>query len=134
MKFVDEAPISVEAGKGGNGALSFRKEKFIAKGGPDGGDGGGGGSVWLRADTNLATLLDYRYRAAWRAERGVHGKGKKMTGATAPDLELPVPPGTEARDAETGALIGEVLREGDRLLLARGGRGGRGNARFAAQN
>lgn len=131
MSFVDRVVVEVAAGDGGDGSTSFARFKYQPKGGPDGGDGGNGGSVWLRADENLATLLDYRYRATWRAERGVHGKGKKMTGATAPELELPVPPGTIARDAETGELLGEVLASGDRALLARGGRGGRGNARFA---
>ncbi|HRP08182.1 MAG TPA: GTPase ObgE, partial [Gemmatimonadales bacterium] len=130
MSFVDRVVVEVSAGDGGDGATSFARFKYQPKGGPDGGDGGNGGSVWLRADGNLATLLDYRYRASWRAERGVHGKGKKMTGATAPDLELPVPPGTIARDSETGELLGEVLASGDRVMLARGGRGGRGNARF----
>ena len=131
MSFVDRVVVDVTAGDGGSGTASFARFKYQPKGGPDGGDGGNGGSVWIRANENLATLLDYRYRTAWKADRGVHGKGKKMTGATADDLELPVPPGTEARDAETGALLGEVLRHGDRVLLARGGRGGRGNHHFA---
>lgn len=131
MSFVDRVEVEIWAGRGGDGACSFARFKFQPKGGPDGGDGGHGGSVWLEADGNLSTLLDYRYRAAWRAQRGVHGKGKNQTGATADDLVLPVPPGTEARDASTGAVIGEVLTNGDRLLLARGGKGGRGNARFA---
>ncbi|HEU4647842.1 MAG TPA: GTPase ObgE [Gemmatimonadales bacterium] len=129
--FVDRAVVRVVAGTGGSGASSFARFKYRPKGGPDGGDGGRGGSVWVRADPNLTTLLDYRYRNAWRAERGVHGKGKTQTGASAPDIELPVPPGTEIHDAATGALLGEVLRPGDRLLVAKGGRGGRGNARFA---
>lgn len=131
MSFVDRVVLEVHGGRGGDGASSFARFKYQPKGGPDGGDGGHGGSVWLRADNNLSTLLDYRYQAVWRADRGVHGKGKKMTGATADDVYLPVPPGTEAHDAETGAMIGEVVRDGDVLLLARGGRGGRGNARFA---
>src|SRR5207302_374217 len=101
------------------------------KGGPDGGDGGAGGSVFVRADSNLATLLDYRYRTQWKAERGQHGKGKNMTGKSGADLYLPVPPGTEVRDAATGEVIGEALASGDTLLAAKGGRGGRGNARFA---
>jgi GTP-binding protein len=131
VSFVDRVVVEVSAGRGGDGASSFARFKYQPKGGPDGGDGGHGGSVWLRADENLATLLDYRYRASWRADRGGHGKGKNQTGASADDLELPVPAGTTAIDAETGAPIGEVLAHGDRLLLARGGRGGRGNARFA---
>jgi len=118
-------------GAGGAGASSFRREKFVPKGGPDGGDGGAGGTVFVRADPNLATLLDYRYRTEWKAERGQHGKGKNMTGKSGADLYLPVPPGTEVRDAATSQLIGEVLSAGDTLLVAPGGRGGRGNARFA---
>ncbi len=129
--FIDRAVVHVVAGPGGAGASSFRREKFVPKGGPDGGDGGSGGSVYVRADSNLATLLDYRYRIHWKAERGQHGKGKNMTGKSGIDLYLPVPPGTEVRDADTGDLIGEVLVAGDGLLVARGGRGGRGNARFA---
>jgi GTP-binding protein len=119
------------AGAGGAGASSFRREKFVPKGGPDGGNGGSGGSVYVRADTNLATLLDYRYRTHWRAERGQHGKGKDMTGRSGDDLYLPVPAGTVLRDAVTGELVGEVVENGDTLLVARGGKGGRGNARFA---
>ncbi len=129
--FIDRAVVHVLAGAGGAGASSFRREKFVPKGGPDGGEGGSGGSVYVRADTNLATLLDYRYRTHWRAERGQHGKGKNMTGRSGVDLYLPVPAGTVLRDATTGALIGEVVQSGDTLLVARGGRGGRGNARFA---
>ena len=129
--FIDRAVVQVAAGTGGSGASSFRREKFVPKGGPDGGDGGAGGSVYVRADSNLATLLDYRYRTRWKAERGQHGKGKNMTGKSGADLVLPVPAGTEVHDAESTALLGEVLRAGDTILVARGGRGGRGNARFA---
>src|SRR5437667_4087084 len=129
--FIDRAPVHVLGGAGGAGASSFRREKFVPKGGPDGGDGGPGGSVYVRADPNLATLLDYRYRTHWKAQRGQHGKGKNMTGKTGQDLYLPVPPGTEIHDADVGALLGEVLRRGDTLLVAQGGRGGRGNARCA---
>src|SRR5213080_1816757 len=129
--FIDRAVVHVVAGAGGAGASSFRREKFVPKGGPDGGDGGAGGSVFVRADSNLATLLDYRYRTQWKAERGQHGKGKNMTGKSGADLYLPVPPGTEVRDAATGEVIGEALASGDTLLVAKGGRGGRGNARFA---
>src|SRR5256712_7737603 len=129
--FIDRAVVHVVGGAGGAGASSFRREKCVPKGGPDGGDGGQGGSVYVRADPNLRTLLDYRYRVHWKAERGQHGKGKNMTGKSGSDLSLPVPPGTEVRDAGTGDLIGEVFGAGDRLLVARGGRGGRGNARFA---
>ncbi len=129
--FIDRAAVHVIGGAGGAGAASFRREKFVPKGGPDGGDGGTGGSVYVRADPNLATLLDYRYRTQWKAERGQHGKGKNMTGKSGADLYLPVPPGTSVRDATTGELLGELLHPGDVLLVAKGGRGGRGNARFA---
>ncbi len=129
--FIDRAVVHVVAGAGGAGASSFRREKFVPKGGPDGGDGGSGGSVLVRADANLATLLDYRYHTLWKAERGIHGKGKQMTGKSGADLVLPVPPGTEIHDAESGAVLGEMLHVGDTLLVAKGGRGGRGNARFA---
>src|SRR5258708_39816020 len=128
--FIDRAVVHVVGGAGGAGASSFRREKFVPKGGPDGGDGGAGGTVFVRADPNLATLLDYRYRTEWKAERGQHGKGKDMTGKSGADLYLPVPPGTEVRDAGTSQLIGEALAAGDTLLWAPGGRGGRGNARF----
>ena len=129
--FIDRAVVRVSAGTGGSGACSFARFKYKPKGGPDGGDGGHGGSVYVRADANLATLLDYRYRTAWKAERAEHGRGKTQTGASSADIFLPVPPGTVVRDAATGDLIGEVLLAGDTLLVARGGRGGRGNARFA---
>jgi GTPase len=129
--FIDRAVVRVTAGTGGSGACSFARFKYKPKGGPDGGDGGRGGSVFVRGDANLATLLDYRYRTAWKADRGEHGKGKTQTGASSDDVYLPVPPGTIVRDADTGQVLGEVLREDDTLLVARGGRGGRGNARFA---
>jgi GTP-binding protein len=129
--FIDRAVVRVAAGTGGSGASSFARFKYKPKGGPDGGDGGQGGSVYVRADANLATLLDYRYRTVWKAERAEHGRGKTQTGASSPDVFLPVPPGTVVREADSGQLIGEVLRPGDTLLVARGGRGGRGNARFA---
>src|SRR5256886_4566321 len=129
--FIDRAVVHVIGGAGGAGASSFRREKFVPKGGPDGGDGGQGGSVYVRADPNLRTLLDYRYRTQWKAERGQHGKGKNMTGKSGADLSLPVPPGTEVRDADTRALVGEALATGDAILVAKGGRGGRGNAAFA---
>ncbi|HET8650545.1 MAG TPA: GTPase ObgE, partial [Gemmatimonadales bacterium] len=129
--FIDRAVVQVIAGTGGSGACSFARFKYKPKAGPDGGDGGRGGSIYLRADGNLSTLLDYRYRTIWKAERGQHGKGKSMTGASADDITLPVPPGTEVRDADTGEFLGELIEPGDTLLVARGGRGGRGNARFA---
>jgi GTP-binding protein len=131
LMFIDRAVVRVAAGTGGSGASSFARFKYKPKGGPDGGDGGHGGSVYVRGDPNLATLLDYRYRTVWKAERGEHGKGKTQTGASSPDVFLPVPPGTVVRDHDTGQLLGEVLRAGDTIRVARGGRGGRGNARFA---
>jgi GTPase len=129
--FIDRAVVHVIAGTGGSGASSFRREKFVPKGGPDGGDGGHGGSVYVKADPNLATLLDYRYHTKWKAERGEHGKGKNMTGKSAEDVYLPVPPGTELRDADTGELLGELVEPGQTLLVAKGGHGGRGNQHFA---
>ncbi|MEO7986693.1 MAG: GTPase ObgE [Gemmatimonadales bacterium] len=129
--FIDRAVVRVVGGTGGSGASSFARFKYKPKGGPDGGDGGDGGSVYVRADANLSTLLDYRYRTEWKAERAVHGKGKTKTGASTDDLYLPVPPGSVISDAESGERLGEVLQPGDTVLVARGGRGGRGNARFA---
>jgi GTPase len=128
---IDRAVVRVVGGTGGSGASSFARFKYNPKGGPDGGDGGHGGSIYVQADPNLATLLDYRYRTLWKADRGEHGKGKTKTGASSNDVYLPIPPGTVVRDATTGQLIGEVMEPGDTLLVARGGRGGRGNARFA---
>src|SRR5712664_3377943 len=129
--FIDRAVVQVAAGTGGSGASSFRGEKFVPKGGPDGGDGGSGGSVFVKVDPNLSTLLDYRYHTHWRAERGQHGKGKNMSGKSADDVYLPVPPGTEVRDAETGEVLGEMIKPEQVLLVAKGGRGGRGNQHFA---
>ncbi len=130
MSFVDRVVVEVKGGRGGDGASSFARFKFRPKAGPDGGDGGAGGSVFVRAESNLATLLDYRYHNAWRAGNGVLGKGKNMTGATAPDIVLPVPPGTVVQDEESGQLLGELMKVGDQVLVAKGGRGGRGNSRF----
>src|SRR2546429_1638103 len=129
--FIDRVVIQVSAGTGGSGASSFRREKFVPKGGPDGGDGGSGGSVFVRVDRNLSTLLDYRYHTHWRAERGQHGKGKNMSGKSADDVYLPVPPGTEVRDADTGEVLGEMIQPDQVLLVAKDGRGGRGNQHFA---
>ncbi|HWC72998.1 MAG TPA: GTPase ObgE [Gemmatimonadales bacterium] len=129
--FIDRAVVEVVAGTGGSGASSFRREKFVPKGGPDGGDGGKGGSVYIKADPNLTTLLDYRYHTRWVAERGQHGKGKNMTGRSADDIYLPVPPGTEVRDGSTGEILGELIHPDQTLLVAKGGRGGRGNQHFA---
>ena len=130
MKFVDEATIRVEAGAGGNGALSFRREKFIPRGGPDGGDGGDGGSVYLIGQEGLNTLADFRHTRVFRAEKGAKGGGANCTGKSGKDLYIPVPLGTRVMDAEAEELIGEITRHGDTLLVAHGGKGGLGNTRF----
>ncbi|HEX7239057.1 MAG TPA: GTPase ObgE [Longimicrobiaceae bacterium] len=129
--FLDHAVIQISAGKGGEGASSFRRESFIPFGGPDGGDGGKGGDVVFRADPQLNTLLDYRYRTQYKAEPGQKGQGSNRTGRSGEDLVLGVPPGTVVRDRETGEVLGELIEPGDAVVAARGGRGGRGNARFA---
>ena len=129
--FIDRVIVRVSAGPGGSGISSFRREKFAPLGGPDGGDGGKGGDVIIRGDSNLATLLDFTYRDSWEAERGLHGSGSNKTGASGDDIVLPVPPGTIVRDHDTGEIIGEVLESGDEFIVARGGRGGKGNAWFA---
>jgi GTPase len=129
--FVDYTEIQVAAGTGGSGAEAFRREMGVAFGGPSGGDGGRGGSVILQADAQLWTLLDFRYQQHYRAERGQHGQGKNRTGKDGVDLILRVPIGTLVRDAESGELLGEMTEPGQELVAAKGGRGGRGNARFA---
>jgi GTP-binding protein len=131
MRFVDEAVISVKAGDGGNGCISFRREKFVPRGGPDGGDGGDGGSVILKGSGHLQTLADYIYRRRYKAERGQHGMGKNRHGRNGTDVVLPVPLGTDVFDAVSGEKLGEIVQEGQELVVARGGKGGRGNARFA---
>jgi GTP-binding protein len=128
--FIDRVVVRVAAGTGGSGASSFRREKFVPMGGPDGGDGGRGGDVIVRSDDNLATLLDYTYRDSWQAERGEHGMGSNKTGRSGADVVLPVPPGTVIREVG-GPVLGEVLAHGDEIVVARGGRGGKGNAFFA---
>ncbi len=130
MKFVDEAAIRVQAGDGGDGCLSFRREKFIPRGGPDGGDGGRGGSVYLRVVDGLNTLVDFRYTRQFRAAAGGNGRGRNCTGRAGADLVIAVPLGTVVHDAETGELIGDLARAGDRLLVAKGGDGGLGNTHF----
>lgn len=130
MKFVDETTVSVEAGHGGNGCVSFRREKFIPHGGPDGGDGGDGGNVWLVAKSGLTTLVDFRTQRRFRATSGQPGAGRQMSGAAGTDIEVPVPVGTLVFAADTGELIGDLTAPGERLLVARGGRGGRGNIHF----
>jgi len=129
--FIDRVVVRVTAGTGGSGATSFRREKWVPMGGPDGGEGGRGGDVIVRGDRNLATLLDYTYRDNWEAERGNHGEGSNRTGRSGNDIVLPVPPGTIIRDHDTSAFIGEILADGEELIVAKGGRGGRGNASFA---
>lgn len=130
MKFIDEAIIQVHAGKGGNGCLSFRREKFIPKGGPDGGDGGDGGSIYLEADESLNTLSDFRYQREYRGQNGEPGRGRNCSGKAGEDLILVVPVGTLAYDEETDELIGDLTRHKERLLIARAGRGGLGNTHF----
>ena len=130
MKFVDEAEIRVEAGDGGSGCVSFRREKYIPLGGPDGGDGGDGGSVYLVASENLNTLVDFRYHSVFRAERGHNGSGGNCTGRAGAECRVQVPTGTEVRDADTGEKLGDLVRAGDTLLVAKGGWHGIGNARF----
>ena len=130
--FIDLARIRVKGGAGGAGAMAFRREKGVPRGGPSGGDGGRGGDVILAVDSQLDTLLDYSYREGYAAGRAGHGEGANRTGKDGEDLVLPVPPGTVVRDADTGERLGELLEPGDRLVVARGGRGGRGNASFAS--
>ena len=130
MKFIDEAKIEVHAGKGGDGAATFRREKYIRYGGPNGGDGGRGGSVWARADCNINTLVDYRFARIHRAENGVRGMGSDCDGRAGRDLELRVPVGTVIHDADDGALVADLAQDGARALLARGGQGGLGNVHF----
>ncbi|MGM0564645.1 MAG: Obg family GTPase CgtA [Pseudomonadota bacterium] len=130
MKFVDEAKIKVIAGRGGSGCVSFRREKYIPMGGPDGGDGGDGGSVWLRADEGLNTLADFRHKRTYLAENGQPGLGKQCTGHSGEDIVIPVPIGTMVYDADTAEFIGDLTAEGDRLLVAQGGFHGLGNTRF----
>ncbi len=129
--FIDEVTIQVKAGDGGNGCLAFRREKYVPRGGPSGGDGGRGGDVILVADENYNTLLHFRYNPEHRAGRGRHGEGSNRTGRDGKSIELPVPVGTVAYDADTGELIHDFTVPGERFVVARGGRGGRGNARFA---
>lgn len=130
MKFIDEARIEVHAGDGGNGAASFRREKYIPKGGPDGGDGGRGGSIYAIADRNINTLIEYRYTRVHRAKRGENGRGSDCYGKSAPDIVLRMPVGTLIRDAATGELVADLDHDGKQVLLARGGSGGLGNLHF----
>jgi GTP-binding protein len=131
MKFVDEVRIHVKAGDGGNGCVSFRRERFIPKGGPDGGDGGKGGDVILLADAQLLTLLDLSYPQEFRAPKGTHGKGKNQTGRNGEDRIIRVPVGTVVREDQTREILQDLIHDGQQYVAAAGGRGGRGNARFA---
>ncbi|ADY72924.1 GTPase obg [Desulfurobacterium thermolithotrophum DSM 11699] len=130
-QFIDRAKIFVQGGHGGNGCVAFRREKFVPKGGPSGGNGGKGGDVILEADRNVHTLLDFKYKRHYKAERGRHGEGNKRTGRSGEDLIIKVPVGTVVKDAETGKVLGDLNKHGQRLIVAKGGRGGRGNAEFA---
>lgn len=130
MKFVDEVQICIEAGDGGNGCVSFRREKFIPNGGPDGGDGGDGGDVYLLADENLNTLIDYRFERFHAAERGENGRGANCTGARGKDRVLMVPVGTRASDIDTGEVLGDLTKHGQKLMVGKGGFHGLGNTRF----
>ncbi|MDA8164518.1 MAG: GTPase ObgE [Desulfobacteraceae bacterium] len=132
MPFIDEAKFFVKAGDGGNGCVSFRREKFVPKGGPDGGDGGDGGSVIIEATRRLYSLIDFKYRSHFLAERGKNGQGKKMNGRKGEDHLLQVPAGSLISDAATGELLADLTREGDYFLAVRGGQGGRGNSHFAS--
>jgi GTPase len=129
--FIDSVEFEVVAGNGGNGVISFRREKFVAKGGPDGGDGGRGGSVIFVVDPQLGTLLDFRYQKIVKADNGRHGQGANKYGKSGPDKEVRIPPGTLVVDADTGELISDMTKKGQRLVIAKGGDGGKGNARFA---
>ena len=128
--FIDECRFFVQAGSGGHGCVSFRREKFVPRGGPDGGSGGRGGSVTLEGDRDKTTLLDIRYRRHWRAAGGAHGQGALKDGRSGPDVVVRLPLGTVVRAEETGETLGEILKHGERLLVARGGAGGRGNTTF----
>ena len=130
--FVDEVVIDVKAGDGGNGSVAFRKEKYVPRGGPNGGDGGEGGDVILEADSNLSTLLDFRYQRHYEALRGIHGTSRDMSGKNAGDITLKVPVGTTATEVETERILTDLTKHGQRVVIARGGQGGRGNAHFAS--
>jgi GTP-binding protein len=130
MQFIDQARIAVRAGRGGDGIVAFRREKYVPAGGPSGGDGGRGGDVWLEADSNLQTLLDFKYKRLFEAEEGRRGGPNKSTGASGDHLTIKVPCGTEVRDLRTNILLGDLTEKGQRLLVAAGGRGGLGNAHY----
>ena len=130
MKFIDEALIDIKAGGGGRGCISFRREKYIPRGGPDGGNGGKGGDVYITAATGLSSLLDFRYKKHYTAERGEHGQGSNCTGKDGQDIMIRVPVGTVIKDTETGEVVEDMAADGQRIVIAKGGRGGKGNAHF----
>ncbi|MBI3399680.1 MAG: GTPase ObgE [Deltaproteobacteria bacterium] len=132
MKFIDEAKIYIKAGDGGRGCISFRREKYIPKGGPDGGDGGKGGDVTIIADDGLTSLLDFKYKKHYIAERGDHGQGSNCTGKDGENIIIRVPVGTVLKDAETAEIIEDVTVDGQKIIIAKGGRGGKGNAFFTS--
>ncbi len=131
MKFVDTAQIHIKAGDGGHGVISFRREKYVPKGGPDGGNGGRGGSIVMRANRHLATLLDFQYRTSYNARNGENGAGSTRTGRSGEDLPIEVPEGTIVRDVASGTILADMTEHGEECVIARGGKGGRGNATFA---
>ena len=131
MQFIDQASIFVKGGNGGNGTISFRREKFVPKGGPDGGNGGHGGSVIIRADRQLGTLLDFRYKRSYKAQNGEHGRGKDQTGKTGTDILLNVPCGTIIWESSHEQIVADLVHHGEEVVVAVGGKGGRGNAEFA---
>ncbi len=132
MKFIDEAKIQVAAGAGGRGCVSFRREKYVPRGGPDGGDGGKGGDVLIVADPQLESLIDFRYKRHYKAASGAHGRGKKQHGKAGADRIIPVPLGTVVSDADSGEVLADLSLPGERAVIARGGEGGRGNVRFVS--
>ena len=131
MKFIDTAVLRLTAGKGGDGAVSFRREKYVPKGGPDGGNGGTGGSIYFVGDKNRHTLMDFRYKSLYKAPDGEKGRGRDQNGAAGEDLVLPVPLGTVIKDVETGFIIADITSDGEKALIVKGGRGGKGNMCFA---
>lgn len=132
MKFIDEAIIEVKAGDGGKGCVSFRREKYVPRGGPDGGDGGDGGDCILETSQNLSTLMDLKYRKRFEAGRGGHGKGKKMFGKRGETIRIRVPVGTVVKDAKTGRLLADLAKDGETFVIAKGGKGGHGNAHYVS--
>lgn len=132
MQFIDEAKVFVKSGKGGDGCVSFRREKYVPKGGPNGGDGGNGGDVVIVANSQLSSLLDTKYRKHYNAKNGENGRGKDQHGKSAPDLVIQVPLGTIVKKVADGELLGDLTEDGERLIVAKGGRGGKGNSRFTS--